>query len=111
MPGTPLGTPLGAALASKQRAVEGAVVRVGLGADQHGHVGMVDDVITDAAQDGAPYYACAAAANHDHRSTFFFHRFADGVANVVVVNQQNLGLQLKITKRVDYTTQSLWRCY
>ena len=86
---------LRAALAPKYGAVEGAVVRVGLGADQHGHVGMVDDVITDAAQDGAPHYACAAAANHDHRTMFIFHCPADGVANVVVVLDLDSGFQLE----------------
>ena len=74
-------------------------MRVGLGADQHGHVGMVDDVVTDAAQNGTPHYACAAAANHDHRTILFFNHFADSVADAGILFKDDVGVQLEIQGR------------
>ena len=81
------------------------LLRCSLAVHEHGAVGVVSDVIADAAHDGATQGAQAARADDDVRHAFLLARRADELARLLDVRQK-LAVHLKVTKRNQFRTNN-----
>ena len=63
--------------------VEVVFVAVSMAANDDGDVGVVEDVVADAAEKRPPDGAETSATNHDDVSILFLRTLADGMAGVV----------------------------
>lgn len=79
--------------------------------DDDGNVGMVKDVVADAAEKGASDGAETATANDDEVGILLFSTFANGVTRIVGRNCLNLAAHLQRQKTyVHYLCMCLQVC-
>ena len=69
--------------------------------DKHGAAGVVDDVVADAAHDGASQLAHAARSHHDVRALLLLGRVADELARLLKVGHELAGDLREKRRRSD----------